>query len=131
MSTPRATEIINAQGRLEPGEEGYWKVWGASIRDIQRGDLVILKRATEDGKGEVCEYEVGEYAPREVRVTAGRPNTAYDDMTGRGHTGGGVKMDQIRPRWRATDGELFTVGAMQPIGLLRKSTHNILSDYVK
>jgi len=40
-------------------------------------------------------------------------------------------MDQVRPRWRATDGELFTVGALQPIALLRKGTHNILSDYVK
>lgn len=30
MSTPRATEIINSQGELKPGDEGYWKVWGAT-----------------------------------------------------------------------------------------------------
>ena len=127
MSTPRATEIINTQGRLEPGDEGYWRVWGASVRDIQPGDIVVLRYAD----GEACEYEVGEYAPREAREVDGRPNTAIDDMMARGHTGGGISMDQIRPRWRATDGELFTVGALQPIGLLRKSTHNVLSGYVK
>lgn len=127
MSTARATEIINGQGRLKPGEEGYWRVWGASARDVQPGDIVVLRYAD----GEAGEYEVGEYAPREAREVDGRPNTALDDMRARGHTGGGLSMDQIRPRWRATDGELFTIGAMQPIALLRKSTHNILSDHVR
>lgn len=126
MSTPRATEIINSQPALQPGQDGYWRVWGASVRDVQAGDIVLLKYAD----GEACEYEVDAYAPREARVIDGRPNTAHDDMMARGHTGGGLSYDQLRPRFRATDGELFTIGALQPMALIRKSTHNILSDYV-
>jgi hypothetical protein len=118
MSTPRAIEIIAAQPALQPGTEGYWKVWGASVRDITPGDLVILKYSD----GEVCEYEVSAYVPR-----VERGNTVSDDLAARGHTGGGIHYDQLRP----TDGELFTVGALQRIVLLRKSTHNILSEYVR
>jgi hypothetical protein len=127
MSTARATEIINNQPALEPGDDGYWKVWGARVWDVQPGDLVVLKYSD----GEVCEYEVREYAPREVRVRDGVANTVEDDLQARGHTPPGISYDQLRPRFRATDGELFSIGAMQPFVLLRKSTHNILADSVK
>ncbi len=127
MSTTKAIGIFNSQPALQPGEDGYWQVWGASIRDIQPGDLVMLKYSD----GETGMYEVEAYAPREARVIDGRPNTAFDDMMARGHTGEGLSYDQLRPRFKATDGELFSIGAMQPFALLRKSTHNILSDYVR
>jgi hypothetical protein len=32
---------IEAQPRLEPGTEGWWKVWGARARDIRPGDYVL------------------------------------------------------------------------------------------
>lgn len=116
MSTPRATEIINSQPALQPGQDGYWRVWGASVRDVQAGDIVLLKYAD----GEACEYEVDAYAPR---------GNDHDTVT-QAFRGVGNLNDQIRPRFRATDGELFTIGALQPMALIRKSTHNILSDYV-
>jgi hypothetical protein len=32
---------VEAQGVLKPGEPGWWKVWGATPRHIQPGDLVL------------------------------------------------------------------------------------------
>lgn len=36
-----AIEEIEAQGTLEPGQDGWWRVWGASILDVKAGDVVI------------------------------------------------------------------------------------------
>jgi hypothetical protein len=124
------TVALEAQGSLQPGQEGWWKVWGASVRDVQPGDIVMLKYA-DDAPGQVHEYEVEAYAPRVSRIVDGRSNTPHDDMMARGHTGGGVSYDQLRPRFRAKSGELFSIGGLQPIVLVRKGTHNFLSDYVR
>jgi hypothetical protein len=32
---------IEAQPALQPGESGWWKVWGARARDIRPGDYVL------------------------------------------------------------------------------------------
>lgn len=37
--------------RIQPGTQGWWKVWGARVRDIKPGDLVVSK--TDDGEYEV------------------------------------------------------------------------------
>ncbi len=34
---------IEAQPRLQPGEPGWWQVWGASVPDIRPGDYVLTK----------------------------------------------------------------------------------------
>jgi hypothetical protein len=31
----------DAKGRLQPGEPGWWQVWGASVQDIEPGDAVV------------------------------------------------------------------------------------------
>jgi len=36
-------EELEAQGVLNPGEAGWWKVWGASVADVLPGDLVGSK----------------------------------------------------------------------------------------
>jgi hypothetical protein len=38
-----AYEALVTQGRLAPGERGWWQVWGACVRDIEPGDLVMCK----------------------------------------------------------------------------------------
>lgn len=43
-TTAQAQAEFEAQPRLQPGEAGWWKVWGASVRDIRAGDLVLYKR---------------------------------------------------------------------------------------
>lgn len=42
MTDPSWNDLIEAQGRLEPGQPGYWKVWGASAHNIRPGDVVLL-----------------------------------------------------------------------------------------
>ncbi len=111
-NTP-VTDALDAQGTLQPGTEGYWKVWGARASDIRPGDLVMVKN--QDNV--ISEYEVLDYAPR------GRE---------------GTMMDLIRPRFRAPaksagagTGQLFSVGAMQAVVVLRKGTHHTLAESVR
>jgi len=39
-------EEFEAQGVLQPGEPGWWKVWGASVQDVRAGDIVITRTGT-------------------------------------------------------------------------------------
>lgn len=43
MNTAEAVAAYEAQPVLQPGEPGWWEVWGASPQDIRPGDLVLLK----------------------------------------------------------------------------------------
>jgi hypothetical protein len=36
-----------AQGPIPPGTPGWWQVWGAQVRHIRPGDLVISKAGDE------------------------------------------------------------------------------------
>jgi hypothetical protein len=92
----------------QPGEPGYWRVHGARAYDIRVGDLVLTGWDDDDGIRRHGDYEVAAFAPR------------GDDLH-----------DQIRPRFLATNGEWFSVGALQPIGLLRAGTHGTLADSVR
>lgn len=38
-----AIEEFEAQPELAPGDEGWWKVWGASTADVRVGDIVICE----------------------------------------------------------------------------------------
>lgn len=40
-SSADAFASFEAQGSLAPGSEGFWKVWGAQVRHILPGDLVL------------------------------------------------------------------------------------------
>jgi hypothetical protein len=102
------TGALDEQGRLEPGTEGWWRVWGASARDIRPGDLVMTGWRNSDGSSGHGEHTAGEPAP-------------WGDLR-----------DSCRVRFTdAVTGELFSVGMLQPMALLRRGTHNTLSDYVR
>jgi hypothetical protein len=99
------TVALAAQDGLQPGQPGYWKVWGALASDIQPGDLVMVK------------YE--DTGTREYEVTAPAPR------------GDGDLRDLIRPRFRAATGELFHIGALQPVIVLRHGTCHTLAGSVR
>lgn len=42
---------FEAQGVLQPGEPGWWKVWGAGFGHVRAGDLFLTRGA--DGSDEV------------------------------------------------------------------------------
>ena len=43
MNSAEALAQFEAQGTLQPGEEGWWKVWGANVHSVRPGDLVMSK----------------------------------------------------------------------------------------
>jgi hypothetical protein len=108
MSTP-LTDALARQGDLKPGDEGYWKVYGASTRDIQEGDLVMYKtyEARQKNLKEYVEREIAFRFPREGFI------------------------DDVSPCFKDTEGNVFRLGCMMPVVVLRKGTHNILSEYVR
>jgi hypothetical protein len=105
-----ATDALNAQGTLEPGTEGYWRVWGATVFDVKPGDLVMVGWRDDNGETGIDEWEVAASAPR-----------------GEGHE----LHDQIRPRFTSPAGDYFSIGALQPIHLLRRGRHHVLGDHVR
>jgi hypothetical protein len=42
MTSTEAWAQAEAQGTLQPGEQGWWKVWGARAANVQPGDLLLL-----------------------------------------------------------------------------------------
>jgi hypothetical protein len=105
------TTRLNAQCALKPGDEGYWKVWGARAIDIRPGDLVMSgwKDEDYDNNGVIhhAEYEVTEMA-------------LFDAPT----------MNSIRVGFIATTGKFGSVGMMQPMQLVRWGTHHELADSI-
>jgi hypothetical protein len=97
------TEVLDAQGRMEPGDEGWWKVWGASMQDVRQGDLIMAGLRKDDGTKEVVEHFV-----REV---------VYE---------GGIK-DAIWLNFIDLHGEKRGIGMLCPVAIVRRGTHNILS----
>jgi len=49
MNAAQAIAEFEAQDVLQPGETGWWKVWGARVSDIKPNDIVLVK----DGNGDV------------------------------------------------------------------------------
>lgn len=47
MDTATIRAEIEAQPVLHPGDEGWWKVYGARVRDIRPGDYVLCKDGEE------------------------------------------------------------------------------------
>lgn len=95
--TTDAVAAFEAQEQLQPGTEGWWKVWGAKAHHIRPGDLVLSKK--DDGEVEytlVFDLFPSKAAPLRV----------------------GVVTD---------DGKQYTFGALQPIIVLRWTDHNTLA----
>jgi len=105
MTNRIVTELIDAQnedngGPLAPGQEGFWKIWGAGARDVQAGDLVLVRWADEDGGHHIEEYAIA---------------ARLDEGNG------------IAPKFAAESGEIFRLGMLQRIVVLRWGTGNTLS----
>ena len=48
QTTAEAVAEFEAQGVLQPGDEGWWKVWGAQVRHIRTGDLLLCKNQDDE-----------------------------------------------------------------------------------
>lgn len=92
-NTAELNEVLDAQPRLQPGEEGWWKVWGARPHNVRAGDAVVL----DADEGWLYVQETYE------------PKTA-----------------PMRVGW-VVDGERMTYGALAPVVVLRRETHNTLA----
>lgn len=101
MSTTVTQEVAEflCQSTLQPGEEGWWRVWGASARDIRAGDIVCTKDSSD------------------------YPDVAFveETFTARSHP---IRVGIV------VEGQRQTLGALVPILLVRKGTHNTLSDSI-
>lgn len=100
MSKQVITEALEAQGRLQPGTEGWWQVWGASSRDVRAGDMVMVIWGKGTPDEEFAEYLIDEILDREI----------------------------VAPKFKSSEGETFRIGALQPIILMRRGTHHTLAD---
>ena len=92
---------------LQPGEFGWWKVWGARAMDIRPGDRVMKGWADGDGVKRHAEFEVVELAPW------------------------GDRRDDCRVRFLASTGLYTSVGMLQPMALIRQGDHNTLAGSVR
>lgn len=98
IGTAEAVAQFEGQGALQPGSEGWWKVWGASVRHIRTGDLVAT--LSEDGEREL------DWMLIQDRF--------------------GAKAAPLRQGF-VVDGERVTLGALAPVVVLRRGTHNTLA----
>lgn len=97
---PEAIEALaefETQAELQPGESGWWQVWGARSRDIQAGDILLSK--LDDG-GIATDYVADLFDPN----------------------ANGLRVGFIDGR-----GKRVTIGAMARIVLVRRGTHNTLA----
>jgi hypothetical protein len=97
---------------LEPGDEGYWPVWGGNARDIRPGDLLFIgwKITPDDGSpsyNKFADVEVAEMA----EFTA-------------------PTMNSIRVGFITTSGVFASVGMLQPVQICRWGTHNTLANSI-
>jgi hypothetical protein len=96
ITSAEALRQVEAQGVLQPGTEGWWKVWGARVSDIRPGDLVL-------SGGDNADLIEGTFEAKAAPVRVGF----------------------------IADGERFTLGALVPVIVLRRSTHNLLAGSVR
>jgi hypothetical protein len=97
----------NGAGRLQPGQSGWWPLWGPHALDIASGDRLMTGYKDDDGIIRHNEYEVVELAP-------------WGDLR-----------DSCRVRFLTTAGQYRSVGMLQPMQLLRPGTHNTLSRHCR
>lgn len=68
MNSHEAWQQVEDQGTLQPGESGWWKVWGANANHIRPGDLVLAKHGDEVVPTYVAELFPAKAAPMRVGV---------------------------------------------------------------
>ena len=61
MTSTPVTEALNGQGTLRPGQEGWWKVYGAQASDVQAGDLIMVKPRD----AEITEHAITRIVPED------------------------------------------------------------------
>lgn len=100
--------MLETQGSgKQPGEEGYWEVWGACVSDIQQWDLVIMKFFNDDGTATI----------RQDQINALIPQTGIQDSIG--------------IRYINHDGQERYCGRLVRVWVFRRMTHHILGKYVR
>jgi hypothetical protein len=99
MTSTPVTEALNGQGTLRPGQEGWWKVYGAQASDVQAGDLIMVKPRD----AEITEHAITRIVPE-------------DGMRG-----------AMFLRFIDAAGEDLRIGRLCPVIVLRKGTQNTLA----
>jgi hypothetical protein len=116
MTTPTpgpvspVSALIDAQGILQPGEPGYWQIWGANITHAEEGDLLLVRWEDKETPPNVT---IGEYI-----IASIDPDPPWCPVITAAST-----TDPPYP----PNGERFRVGMGQRITLLRQGTHNTLA----
>lgn len=98
MAKTPVTDALDAQD-IQPGDEGWWKVWGARVNDIREGDMIMLKPKGE----EITEHVITRIVPESGMAKA------------------------VWLRFIDADGEDIRIGRMCAVAVIRKGTHNTLA----
>jgi hypothetical protein len=78
LNTPAENiALFEAQERLEPGTPGYWKIWGASVRHIIPGDIVLMK----DGDTTITEFITGTFTAKAAPMRFGLVDAKGEKFT--------------------------------------------------
>jgi hypothetical protein len=70
--TPNEQELhdqLEADTRLQPGDNGWWRVWGAGPLHAKPGDIIVTMNGDE-----LTFDEVVDVIPREMRVVFVKPD---------------------------------------------------------
>lgn len=106
MTSTPVTDALGSQGAIQPGTQGWWRVWGATVNDIQAGDLIMVGTKADDGSHVITEHHVVTIVPED-----GIKGAIYLHITNDGGE-----------RW---------IGRMCPVQVLRQGTHNTLAGSVR
>jgi hypothetical protein len=97
------TCVLEDQGVLQPGQDGYWPVHGARVADIRSGDLVMARGS----EGPTREYVITEAIPPD-----------------------GGMADGCAPRFVTSAGDTIRLGHLMAVAISRKGTHRTLADSI-
>src|ERR1035437_8403206 len=102
MTGTPITDALDAQD-IQPGDEGWWPVWGACVNDIREGDMIMLKP-----KGE----EITEHVITRIASESGMAEAVW-------------------LRFIDADGDDIRIGRMGAVAVIRKGIHNTLAESVR
>jgi hypothetical protein len=97
-----ALKAQDEAGELQPGQAGWWRIWGSSVKDIRVGDAFAWRQPERDGKPA---YTSDWHYAQEVEGSF--------------------------PKFITCDGERFSLGLLTAVEVFRQDTHNILSPYCR
>lgn len=73
---------VDADTRLQPGEAGWWRVWGASARDIKGGDIVMTKSGDDYEAFYVESTYTAKAHPIRVGIVVGGQQQTFGALVG-------------------------------------------------